>query len=143
VFHYHDARLWVHFHPGHTRSIHAQWPQLLGPVTPLMEEAMQAFIDIASDPQFEFQTYLQPGDAAFMNNYALLHRRSAFQDGEELDQRRHLVRLWLAVEGMEGAPHLAFPRSYITNYDRESYEGLLRPDPNTFHVQRSDGKGNH
>ena len=144
VFHYHDGRLSVHFHPGHTRACHKQWPELLGPVTALQEEAIAMFIDIASDPQFEFQTRLQPGDICFMNNVTLLHRRSAYEDGEAAHEKRHLVRLWLAVEDdRPRAAHLDFPRSYTVGYDRDTYQGLLRPDPALFHVQRSDGKGAH
>ncbi|EFN59759.1 hypothetical protein CHLNCDRAFT_56551 [Chlorella variabilis] len=143
VFHYHESRLSVHFHPGHTRACHKQWPEL-GPMTAEMEEAIDMFIEIASDPRFEFQTYLQPGDCCFMNNATLLHRRSAYEDGEAAHEKRHLVRVWLAVEdGRPRAPHLDFPRSYTVGYDRHTYQGLLCPNPELFHVQRSDHAGNH
>ncbi|KAI9155057.1 Taurine hydroxylase-like protein SAT17 [Paramyrothecium foliicola] len=36
---------------------------------------------------------LEQGDLLFFNNWALLHRRDAYRDGEETS--RHLVRLWL------------------------------------------------
>ncbi|KAI5855505.1 hypothetical protein BZA05DRAFT_241548 [Tricharina praecox] len=37
----------------------------------------------------------QPGDLLFWNNFALLHAREGFQDREEPEERRHLLRLWL------------------------------------------------
>jgi hypothetical protein len=37
----------------------------------------------------------------FINNYTILHARTAFDDGDaEEDRRRHLLRLWLEVPGM-------------------------------------------
>lgn len=143
---YHDGRLSTHLHPGHTRMIHARYPHLLGPVTAQQEEAMQLFTDIASLPEFQFQARLTPGDALFLNNASMLHRRSAFEDGDTPAERRHLVRLWLAVGGEDEVPraaHLDFPRSYTVGYDKASYVGLMRPDPQAFHVPRSDGAGNH
>ena len=39
---------------------------------------------------------LQPGEAYFINNYTILHARTAFDDGDAPeDARRHLLRLWL------------------------------------------------
>jgi hypothetical protein len=38
---------------------------------------------------------LQPGEMYFLNNYTVLHARTAFDDYEEEDRRRHLLRLWL------------------------------------------------
>jgi hypothetical protein len=146
VFHYHDGRLSVHFHAGQTRMCHARYPHLLGPLTPRQEEAMQLFTDIASERRFQFRAALRPGDALFLNNACVLHRRSPFEDGEAPHERRHLVRLWLAVDDGEGvprAPHLDFPRSYTAGYDHDSHVGLLKAHPATFHVPRSDGRGNH
>jgi len=35
----------------------------------------------------------------FINNRWILHNRTAFTDHPELEQRRHLVRLWLRARG--------------------------------------------
>jgi phosphoglycerate dehydrogenase-like enzyme len=43
---------------------------------------------------------LQPGEMYFINNYTILHARTAFDDFEEEDRRRHLLRLWLEVPQM-------------------------------------------
>jgi alpha-ketoglutarate-dependent taurine dioxygenase len=40
-----------------------------------------------------------PGDIQFLNNYVILHSRTAFEDYQEPDRRRHLLRLWLTVPG--------------------------------------------
>ena len=51
---------------------------------------------------------LQPGEIYFINNYTILHARTAFDDGDaEEDQRRHLLRLWLEAPGMRPVhPHI-------------------------------------
>lgn len=41
----------------------------------------------------ELQLDLEQGDVLFLNNWALLHRREAYDD--EQTTSRHLVRLWL------------------------------------------------
>jgi hypothetical protein len=43
----------------------------------------------------------------FINNYTILHARTAFADFEEEDRRRHLLRLWLEVPQMRSVhPHI-------------------------------------
>jgi hypothetical protein len=43
----------------------------------------------------------------FLNNFTILHARTQFDDFEEEDRRRHLLRLWLDVPGMRAVhPHI-------------------------------------
>ena len=41
---------------------------------------------------------LEPGEASFLNNYTVMHARSQFDDWEEPDKKRLMLRLWLDVE---------------------------------------------
>ncbi|MFP6641934.1 MAG: TauD/TfdA family dioxygenase, partial [Myxococcota bacterium] len=47
---------------------------------------------------------LEPGDIQFVNNYHVLHARTAYEDDHETGQVRHLKRLWLATEILEERP---------------------------------------
>lgn len=38
-----------------------------------------------------------PGEINFLKNSAALHMRTAFQDHEEPDKKRHMIRLWLTA----------------------------------------------
>ena len=38
-----------------------------------------------------------PGDIVMLNNFVTFHSRSEFVDHEDIDQRRHLLRIWLSV----------------------------------------------
>jgi hypothetical protein len=47
----------------------------------------------------------RPGDIQFLNNYAIIHTRTAFRDDPDPDKRRLLLRLWLNLrEGRQLAP---------------------------------------
>ena len=68
--------------------------------TPMTAEelaAFDAFDSLAHDPELLLEMDLQPGDMQLVNNFTVLHSRTAFFDNPESPRRRHLVRLWLDV----------------------------------------------
>eukprot|EP00195_Chlamydomonas_chlamydogama_P006396 CAMPEP_0202899004 /NCGR_PEP_ID=MMETSP1392-20130828/7365_1 /ASSEMBLY_ACC=CAM_ASM_000868 /TAXON_ID=225041 /ORGANISM="Chlamydomonas chlamydogama, Strain SAG 11-48b" /LENGTH=445 /DNA_ID=CAMNT_0049585087 /DNA_START=78 /DNA_END=1415 /DNA_ORIENTATION=- len=139
VVSYHDGRMTVHYNAAHYRLCANRYYEIVGQLTPSQLEAISMFEEIAGRPDFKFEQRMQPGDALFLNNSAVLHARSAFKDGDSEEERRHLVRLWLAVEDedLTRPAHLDFPRNYSTNYDHDTFVGLMHPDPDTFHVPLS------
>jgi hypothetical protein len=66
-------------------------------LTPQQLEAMDLVDALANSEEFHFATMFQPGDVQFLNNHVILHSRTAFEDHEEADRRRHLLRIWLSV----------------------------------------------
>jgi hypothetical protein len=73
------------------------------PMTPAEMAALDAFDSLAHDPEYLLEMDLQPGDLQLVNNFTVLHSRTAFFDNPESPRRRHLVRLWLDVEGSDHA----------------------------------------
>jgi hypothetical protein len=76
-----------------------------------MGEAELAVLDrfeqISKRPELTLEFTLQPGEMYFLNNYTILHARTAFEDFEEEDRRRHLLRLWLEAPWMRRVhPHV-------------------------------------
>ena len=69
---------------------------------------LDRFEEVTKRPELMLEFTLQPGEMYFINNYTILHARTAFDDGDaEDDRRRHLLRLWLEVPGMRPVhPHL-------------------------------------
>ncbi len=62
---------------------------------------LDRFEAISKRPGLMLDFTLRPGEIYFINNYTILHARTAFDDGDaEEDRRRHLLRLWLDVPGM-------------------------------------------
>ena len=91
--------------------------------------AALAHIDATmNDQDLVFEMELAPGDIQFVNNYTVLHGRSAFTDGGDVNTRRHLVRLWLK-----------FRRPRPTSaYIRDQYKGIekkLVKNPTGFRTQ--------
>jgi hypothetical protein len=75
----------------------------------LTEKQLEAFAlieRIASDPAFVLNIEFKPGDIQFLNDHYIMHSRTAFVDHPEPENRRHLLRLWLATEA---GPPLAAP----------------------------------
>jgi hypothetical protein len=70
---------------------HPQVPRLTAP----QREALDLIEAIANDPAFHVEMDFQPGDVQLLNNAVILHSREAYEDDEDLEQRRHLLRLWL------------------------------------------------
>jgi len=64
-------------------------------MTSLETAALAYFDSVAEDPEFVLEMELEPGDIQFVNNYTILHGRTAFTDGPAPEKKRHLVRLWL------------------------------------------------
>lgn len=64
---------------------------------PRLTDKQKAALDVlqraASDNQIEFA--LEPGDIFTVNNYAVVHSRTAYEDFGPVGERRHLMRLWL------------------------------------------------
>jgi alpha-ketoglutarate-dependent taurine dioxygenase len=65
------------------------------PLTAEQVRALDALDRVAGDPQLRVEFTLRPGEMLFVNNRWILHNRTAFEDFDEPQRRRHYVRLWL------------------------------------------------
>jgi hypothetical protein len=60
-------------------------------------EAMDFLESIANEPGQAFHFRQEPGDVLLLNNWVTLHRRSAFEDFEDPEEKRCLFRIWLSM----------------------------------------------
>lgn len=74
-----------------------KFPEKVPPLTALQIEALEMFQVIANRPELHFSMMFQPGDLQLLNNHVMLHARTDFEDYDEEDRKRHLLRLWLSV----------------------------------------------
>jgi hypothetical protein len=58
---------------------------------------------------------LQPGEVQLINNYHVLHGRTAYEDDVAHGYKRHLKRLWLATHALTERP------SYFAALGRRSH----------------------
>ncbi|MES2979881.1 MAG: TauD/TfdA family dioxygenase [Pseudomonadota bacterium] len=74
-------------------SLHPELPLL----SPKQKEALEYVQSLANNPRFYGEMMFEPGDMQFMNNHVMYHSRTEFEDYDEPDRRRHLIRMWLSV----------------------------------------------
>ena len=98
----HAGRLFVRFIPQYILASqrHADAPRL----SETAREAIAAVSALANDPDFNVYMDLQPGEMQFINNYHVLHGRTAYEDDVEQGYKRHLKRLWLATYALTDRP---------------------------------------
>jgi hypothetical protein len=68
------------------------------------EEAMRRVDEMTQDEKYNVFMELLPGDMQFINNYHVLHARTAYEDDRQAGLIRHLKRLWLATDALEDRP---------------------------------------
>jgi Taurine catabolism dioxygenase TauD, TfdA family len=70
----------------------------------LQREALAAVVHMADDPANHVLMELRPGDMQFINNYHVLHGRTAYEDDRAAGRVRHLKRLWLETSVLASRP---------------------------------------
>ena len=65
--------------------------------TPEQIEAMNFLEEVAEENELHVQFRQERGDLLLVNNWVNFHRRFEFEDHEDPQLRRHLLRIWLAV----------------------------------------------
>ena len=66
--------------------------------------AMDRLDALCADPQYRVAMGLRPGDMQFINNYHVMHGRTAYQDDRAAGAIRHLKRLWLETDVLKDRP---------------------------------------
>jgi hypothetical protein len=102
VFTEYLGRLFVRFVPAYIRSSqrHPEAPRL----TTTDLAALDAVSRMAKEPELNVYMDLAPGEMQFINNYHVLHGRTAYQDDVAQGHKRHLKRLWLATRHLKSRP---------------------------------------
>jgi hypothetical protein len=83
----------------YVRGVIDRGAETLGePLTSLEKEALACFEEVAQREDVRFEVMLRLGEASIINNYEILHARTAFIDRDEPEKKRLLYRLWLEGE---------------------------------------------
>jgi hypothetical protein len=100
-------------------------------VPPLSErqiEALDLLDEICNESDFALEFDMQAGDILLANNYQLLHSRTVFEDYEDPDHRRHMLRLWLTLpNGRALPPVFEHTREFCHSYARRTRSGGFQP----------------
>jgi len=94
-------------------------------MTDLQREALDFMEQLASRESLHTRFRQEPGDMLFLNNFVTLHRRTEFTDHEEAAQKRHLLRIWLAMPNSRPL-HPSFAGNYGAT-EAGAIRGGMRP----------------
>jgi hypothetical protein len=83
------------FNPGFIRS--AQRFSDVPHLTEFQNNAFNKVNELANDKRYKLEMNFRPGDIQLVNNLFVLHSRTEYEDWPEIERKRHLLRLWLAV----------------------------------------------
>ncbi len=68
------------------------------PLTDDQREAVAYYQELANELAIDVD--FEPGDIEYAQSHVTLHARTPFEDWQEPERKRHLLRLWMRVEGM-------------------------------------------
>ncbi len=89
------SRRFVHSVTRHDEGLAASEVQL---------EAIDFAQEVARRPELRLSMTMEPGDMQFLSNHTTLHGRSAFEDFDEPERKRHLLRMWIALDDAKRRP---------------------------------------
>lgn len=94
IFSYYDQKLSCRYMRAYIELGHERSGM---PLSQVQKEALDIFDQFIQDPELRLDMMLEPGDMQFCNNYSVMHSRTGFEDYDELEKRRKLLRLWLKM----------------------------------------------
>lgn len=123
VFNFYKDRLLTSYVRSTARKAQrfAEVPRL----TDAQNQAFDLIDELASSPKYRLDLAFEPGDIQFLNNHYIMHSRTAYEDHQEPERRRHLLRLWLACA--DGPPMPAPYAEFQGKTDTGRPDGYLMP----------------
>ncbi|MDB5925340.1 MAG: hypothetical protein JWN13_4276 [Betaproteobacteria bacterium] len=100
IFGFRDGHFTGLFSPAYIRFAQ-EFPEVPR-LTQAQEEALELFGDLAEELALDMS--FEPGDIQLLNNHLIYHARTRYEDHEEEEKKRLLLRLWLSVPGSRPLP---------------------------------------
>ena len=66
-------------------------------ITKKQEEAVELVDKLSNDKSLYMRMSFEPGDIQLIYNHTLFHDRMAYEDYQEEERKRHLLRLWISA----------------------------------------------
>jgi hypothetical protein len=83
------------WHSGYYRSVERHRP------APIIDAEERALLDLYDEtfraPGQSLEMDFAPGDIQLLSNHTIVHGRTGYEDHEEPEKKRHLLRLWLSL----------------------------------------------
>ncbi|HXW35413.1 MAG TPA: TauD/TfdA family dioxygenase [Acidimicrobiales bacterium] len=119
-----EKRLFVRFIPQYVFASqrHSDAPRL----SSVTKKAIARMSELANNPDLNVYMDLRPGEMQFINNYHVLHGRTAYEDDPANGHKRHLKRLWLATTVLGDRPR-RFRARGVSHWAERRSVSSLRP----------------
>ena len=134
IFVWHKGRMFNRYNRTYIESAqrHDDVPRL----SRLQIEALDAVDRLCADRRFHIAMSLERGDMQFVNNYVVLHSRTAYEDQADELRKRHLLRLWLSSSAFADCPQALLDRyedmdRWLANPRPPSYSFVDMPQATT------------
>jgi len=124
IFVWHKGRMFNRYNRLYIES--AQRYNDVPRLSKLQVEALDAMDRLCADRRFRLEMNLERGDMQFVNNYVVLHSRTAYHDQADETRKRHLLRLWLSSSAFAD-----YPRVLLDRYD-DMDRWLANPRPPSY-----------
>ena len=98
---YADGALRTFYHSDYYRT--ARRHPGVPPLSDIEARLLDRYDAIANDDEHCLEMVFEPGDIQLLSNHTIIHGRAAYTDDEDLDRRRHLLRLWLSFPTQQSA----------------------------------------
>ena len=95
IFTMHDGHFACRYIRTHIRSAQ-RYPEVPR-LSDAQNEAIALLDSIVADEAMHVSMMFDPGDIQILNNHVTLHARTHFEDYDEPDRKRHLLRMWLSM----------------------------------------------
>lgn len=103
IFHWYAGHLSVFYGNRYYIQSAQRFPEVPR-LTERQLEALDLFDSLANDPDNYLDIEFRPGDIQLLHNHVLLHDRTDYEDWEEPERKRHLLRLWLCPPNARPLP---------------------------------------
>jgi hypothetical protein len=90
-----NEQLRTFYHSDYFRSVQ-RYPHAR--LTDQQSELLDLYDEITLSKDFFLEMDFEPGDIQLVSNHALLHSRTDYEDSEDPEEKRHLLRLWISVD---------------------------------------------
>ena len=94
------------------------------PFSQMESDALYRVRKVAASPELYLDMGFKDGDIQFLNNRMMVHGRTDYQDAPELENRRHLLRLWIEVPTWPAMPE---SQIFHTAEDRRLWSQYRQP----------------
>lgn len=128
VFTIHKDRFFSRFGQKYVESAQ-RFPQVPR-LTDAQQEALNLFSELALSDEIRLDMEFERGDMQFLNNHYTVHSRTDYEDYEEEERRRHLIRMLLFTPSYDDVPEsTAKLNAFIQRWGEEPRQSVLAVEP--------------